>query len=65
MKTQSELGGKKQAIEEEKTQMRKQIEEMKALCDLKEKKDWLSQEVASQEIRVGQMKKLYGRTLKT
>lgn len=38
-KTQNELTSKVQAIEEEKRAMRKQIDEMKSLCDLKAKKD--------------------------
>jgi hypothetical protein len=32
--------------------MRKHIEEMRALCDLKEKKDSLQLEIGAQEIRI-------------
>ena len=50
--TQNELTSKVQAIEEEKREMRKQIDEMRQLCDLKEKKDLYVQEIASGEIRI-------------
>lgn len=56
-KTQSELATKVRAIEEESRDMRKHIEEMRALCDLKEKKDSLQLEIGAQEIRIAQLKK--------
>jgi len=38
-RTQHELTSKVQAIEEEKREMRKKIEEMRQICDLKDAKD--------------------------
>ena len=55
--TLNELVTKKSTIEEEKRQMRKQIKEMKQLCDLKEKKDDLNREIGDQEVRINALRK--------
>lgn len=60
-KTQNELTTRISAIEEEKRDMRKKIDEMRVLCDLKEKKDKLQIDISSQEIRVAQLRKQYGK----
>lgn len=59
-KTSSLLESKVGAIEEEKRDMQKQIEEMATLCNLSEKKDKLQAQINAQEIRVGQLKKQFG-----
>ena len=41
--------------------MRKKIDEMKQVCDLKETKDSLIQENAAQEIRIAQLRKQLGK----
>ena len=46
-KTQFELTGKVLAIEEEKREMRKKIDEMRQICDLKEAKDSLTFEIGA------------------
>lgn len=45
----------------EKREMRKKIDEMKQVCDLKETKDSLIQENAAQEIRIAQLRKQLGK----
>lgn len=50
--TGSELTGKVQAVEDEIREMRKKIEEMKYVCDLKADNDALILDNGSKEIRV-------------
>jgi hypothetical protein len=50
--TQFELTSKVLAIEEEKREMRKKIDEMKGVCDLKEAKETLIIDINSMDTRV-------------
>lgn len=59
--TQFELTTKVLAIEEEKREMRKRIDEMKAVCDLKEAKETLMVDINNLDTRVAQLKKQLGK----
>ena len=50
--TQFELTSKVLAIEEEKREMRKKIDEMKQVCDLKEAKETLILDINNMDTRV-------------
>lgn len=60
--TGSELTGKVQAVEDEIREMRKKIEEMKYVCDLKADNDALILDIGSKEIRVAQLRKALGKS---
>ena len=55
--TQNELTSKLQAIEEEIREMRKKIDEIKQVCDLKESNQQVQQNISSLEIKLAQLKK--------
>ena len=60
--TGSELTGKVQAVEDEIREMRKKIEEMKYVCDMKADNDALVMECGNKEIRVAQLRKALGKS---
>lgn len=55
--TQNELTSKLQAIEEEIREMRKKIDEIKQVCDLKESNQQIQQNISSLEIKLAHLKK--------
>ena len=59
--TQFELTSKVLAIEEEKREMRKKINEMKEVCDLKESKETILVDINNLDTKVAQLKKQLGK----
>ena len=60
--TNNQLASKVEAIEEEKREMRKKIDEMKLVCDLKAQNDSYQTEISQLEMKIAQLKKALGKT---